>query len=93
MSTHTVGVFPASGGIGGSTLKNLLTRLPPSDLVLVARHPEKLESAASQGATVRQADYDDDQSLEHAFKGVNTLFLISYASVQHHHRTQVGFSS
>lgn len=90
MSAHKVGVFPASGGIGGSTLKNLLTRLPPNDLILVARSPEKLKSAALQGATVRKADYDDDHSLEHAFTDMHTLFLISYASVQHHHRFQVG---
>ncbi|KAL4905961.1 hypothetical protein BDW74DRAFT_184918 [Aspergillus multicolor] len=88
MSTHTVGVFPASGGIGGSTVKHLLTRLPAKDPVFIARSPEKLEAASPQGATVRKANYNDDSSLEHAFDGITTLFLISYASVQHHHRTQ-----
>ncbi|KAB8230254.1 uncharacterized protein BDW43DRAFT_302533 [Aspergillus alliaceus] len=87
MFSHTVAVFPASGGIGGSTVKHLLPRLSPKDLVFVARQPEKLESASAAGATLRRADYDDDNSLERAFDGVRTLFLISYASVEHEYRT------
>ena len=89
MSNHKVGVFPASGGIGGGTVKHLLPRLPAENLVFVARNPSKLSSAADQGATIRQADYDSDESLEHVFDGVDTLFLISYASIEHGHRTQV----
>lgn len=89
MARHTIGIFPAAGGIGGGTIKHLLTRVPPADLVLIARHPSKLDSASAAGATVRQADYDDDKSLEHAFDGIDTLFLISYASVEHDHRSEV----
>jgi len=89
MSSHTVGIFPASGGIGGSTVKHILDRLPAKSLTLVARSPEKLESERLAGATVRGADYDDTATLEHAFDGVDTLFLISYASVEHGHRSEV----
>lgn len=92
MSNHTVAVFPASGGIGGGTVKHLLPRVSPQDLVFIARRPEKLESASAAGATVRGADYDNDSDLEHAFDGVHTLFLISYASVEHEHRTKVSHS-
>ncbi|ATZ46840.1 hypothetical protein BCIN_02g01880 [Botrytis cinerea B05.10] len=88
MSGHKVGVFPASGGIGGSTVKHLLPRLPAQDLVFIARNPAKLESAKSAGADVRQADYDDDNSLQNAFQGIDTLFLISYASVGYEHRVE-----
>ncbi|THV53862.1 hypothetical protein BGAL_0040g00230 [Botrytis galanthina] len=88
MSSHKVGVFPASGGIGGSTVKHLLPRLPAQDLVFIARNPAKLESAKSAGADVRQADYDDDNSLQNAFQGIDTLFLISYASVEYEHRAE-----
>lgn len=91
MSGHKVGVFPASGGIGGSTVKHLLPRLPAQDLVFIARNPAKLESAKSAGADVRQADYDDDNSLQNAFQGIDTLFLISYASVGYEHRVEVSF--
>ena len=36
-----------------------------------------------------KADYDDGDTLETAFDGFETLLLISYASVEHHHRTAV----
>lgn len=89
MASHTIGVFPASGGIGGSTVKHLLPRFPAKDLVFVARNPANLDFASAAGATVRQANYDDDKSLEHAFDGVETLFLISYPSVEFEHRAEV----
>ncbi|CAG7934140.1 unnamed protein product [Penicillium olsonii] len=88
MSFKKVAVFPASGGIGGSTVKHLLPRLPSKDLTFIARRPERLSDALSSGATVRRADYDDDSSLSNAFDGVDTLFLISYASVEHEHRSE-----
>lgn len=89
MSNHTVVVFPASGGIGGSTVKHLLPRISPQDLVFIARHPEKLEFVSTAGVTVCGADYDNDSDLERAFDGVHTLILISYASVEHEHRAKV----
>ncbi|KAM0210687.1 hypothetical protein ACHAQI_005826 [Fusarium lateritium] len=87
-SPHTVGIFPASGGIGGGTAKHISTRLPPTDLVFIARNLEKLASYKATGVDVRQADYDDDDALETVFNGIKTLFLISYASVEHQHRSQ-----
>lgn len=89
MSFKNVAVFPASGGIGGGTVKHLLPRLPSKDLTFIARRPERLRDAASSGATVRRADYDEDNSLLNAFEGVDALFLISYASVEHEHRSEV----
>ncbi|WQF82559.1 Putative NmrA-like domain, NAD(P)-binding domain superfamily [Colletotrichum destructivum] len=88
MSSHKVGIFPASGGIGGGTVKHVLPRLPPTDLVLIARSPERLAPAKALGAEVRQTSYDDDFALKHAFDGIDTLFLISYASVEHQYRTK-----
>ncbi|KAJ5893059.1 hypothetical protein N7504_009750 [Penicillium tannophilum] len=88
MKNHTVGVFPAAGGIGGSTVKHLLSRLPSSSLTFIARSPEKLKSLPVGDAVLRRADYDDDESLKQAFSGVDTLFLISYASVEHEHRSK-----
>jgi uncharacterized protein YbjT (DUF2867 family) len=89
MSQQTVGIFPASGGIGGGTVQHISTRLPAKNLTFIARSPEKLEQQRLSGATIRKADYDDTASLEHAFDGVDTLFLISHASVEHHHRSEV----
>ncbi|KAK2760412.1 hypothetical protein FQN54_002482 [Arachnomyces sp. PD_36] len=89
MSNSKLGVFPASGGLGGSITKHLLTLTPPSDLVLISRHPEKLVSEKSAGATTRKADYDDAPTLDHAFDGIKTLFLISYPSIDNDLRTKV----
>ncbi|KAH6649061.1 hypothetical protein BKA67DRAFT_638372 [Truncatella angustata] len=88
MSNNTVGVFPASGGIGGSTVKYLLPRVSPKNLVFIARNPANLDFARDAGATVRKADYDDNKALEHAFDKIDTLFLISYASIEYEHRAE-----
>ncbi|KAF5506048.1 Quinone oxidoreductase 2 [Colletotrichum siamense] len=85
---HKIGIFPASRGIGGGTVKHILNRLSPKDLVFIARHPEKLASEAALGAEVRRANYDDDATVQVAFRGIKTLFLISYASVEHEHRVE-----
>lgn len=84
-----IGIFPASGGIGGGTVKHILNRLSPKDLVFIARHPEKLACEAALGAEIRRANYDDDATVPVAFRGIKTLFLISYASVEHEHRVEV----
>lgn len=85
-----LGIFPASGGIGGSTLRHVLKLVSAGDVVLVARNPEKLSREENAGAIVRKADYDKPQTLDHAFDGVSYLNLISYASIQHEHRFEVG---
>lgn len=84
-----IGVFPASGALGTSIVKNLTTLVPASQLVLIARHPEKLAEFRKDGATVRQANYDDDSSLDHAFDGIDVLMLVSYASFEIEHRVKV----
>lgn len=85
-----IGVFPASGGLGSSSVNHLGQLYSASELVLIARSPERLSRFKEAGATVRQADYDSPETLEHAFDGVDTLLLISYASFEIEHRIQVG---
>jgi uncharacterized protein YbjT (DUF2867 family) len=92
MPGSKLGIFPASGGLGGSTVKHLLPLVPPADLVLIARHPDKLATESATGAVVRRADYDDDASLQRVFDGIGALFLISYASCENEHRVDVGIS-
>ncbi|KAF5560054.1 hypothetical protein FNAPI_4454 [Fusarium napiforme] len=86
---HKLGIFPASGGLGGSTLRHLLGIVPANDVVLVARNPEKLNKEKDAGALIRTADYDNTQTLDHSFDGISSLNLISYASIQHEHRFKV----
>lgn len=89
---HKLGIFPASGGLGGSTLSHLLGLVPANEVVLVARSPERLNKEETAGAIVRKANYDDAQTLDHSFDGISSLNLISYASIQNEHRFTVGIS-
>ncbi|QGA21549.1 hypothetical protein EYB26_009260 [Talaromyces marneffei] len=83
-----IGIFPAAGALGGSIVKHLSSLIPASSLILVARRPDTLAEYSRQGAVVRHADYDEDASLNRAFDGVGVLFLISYASCEHEHRSR-----
>jgi uncharacterized protein YbjT (DUF2867 family) len=87
--TPKIGVFPASGGLGSSIVNHLTKLIPVSDLILIARHPAKLDDFSRAGATVRRADYDEPSTLETAFEGADILTLISYASFEIEHRIKV----
>lgn len=89
MAEKKVGIFPASGALGGSVVKHLSSLIPASSLILIARKPDSLAKYSRQGAVVRRADYDEDCSLTRVFDGVGVLFLISYASCEHEHRSRV----
>lgn len=86
-----VGIFPASGGLGGSTTNHLSKLLPHGDIILVNRYPEKVsKDLVSSGIRVRRASYEDSPAeLEAAFSGIHVLFLISYPSHVHEYRVKV----
>ncbi|KUL89315.1 hypothetical protein ZTR_03745 [Talaromyces verruculosus] len=88
MAEKKIGIFPASGSLGGSIVKHLSSLIPASSLILIARRPDSLAEYSRQGAVVRRADYDDDSSLNRVFDGVGVLFLISYPSCEHEHRSR-----
>ncbi|KAJ5960675.1 uncharacterized protein N7479_007825 [Penicillium vulpinum] len=83
-----IGVFPASGALGSSIVNHLVKLVPESDLILSARRPEKLQDLKQAGATVHRADYDEPSTLDTAFKGVEVLMLVSYASFETDHRIE-----
>ncbi|GAA5948863.1 hypothetical protein JCM21900_003452 [Sporobolomyces salmonicolor] len=85
-----LGVFPASGGLGGSVVNHLAAaKADLSDCVFIARKPESLRArpgVQEKHAVIRTADYDKHETLEGVFDGVSVLLLISYASIQNTHR-------
>ncbi|KAK0725508.1 hypothetical protein B0H67DRAFT_452208, partial [Lasiosphaeris hirsuta] len=87
----TVGIFPASGHLGTSTIIHLLNLVPAHKLILVNRHPDKVPPAhVAAGVETRQASYESPPSdLEAAFSGIDTLFLISYPSHVRDYRIHV----
>lgn len=84
-----IAVFPASGGLATSIINHLLQLVPASELLLIARYPDKLAHLSRHGATIRKADYDHPESLERVFDGAGVLMLVSYASFEIEHRVQV----
>lgn len=91
MSKSPIAIFPASGGIGGSTYRHLLNLVDPKNVILVARNPGKIpNNYTDAGAIARYGDYDKLDTLDHAFEGARCLNLISYASIEHEHRFKVG---
>lgn len=87
----TVGIFPASGGLGTSTYQHLLKLVPNDKVVLISRHPDKVsEKYIQAGVQTRQASYETAPSdLEKTFSGIDVLFLISYPSHVKDYRIKV----
>lgn len=82
----TIAITGAMGQLGRLVINNLKNKLSAAEIVALVRSPEK---ASELGVTVRQADYNDPQTLEQALAGVDTLLLISSNEVgkraeQHH---------
>lgn len=88
-----VAVFPASGKIGSSISTHLFKLLPPKELLLISRYPEKIPSHMVQaGVATRKADYNNADTLDHVFDDVSCLILISYPSIESDHRFKVRVS-
>lgn len=83
----SIGIFPASGGLGGATLEHLLGIVDPQHVTLITRSPERLRTQQQDGAIVRKADFEG--SFEGVFQGVRTSNLISYPGTQVEHRFNV----
>lgn len=71
----------ASGDLGRKITTCLLHSLPASDLILLTRNPATLADAAAQGASVRQADFNDAAGLQQALQGGDVMLLISTLSI------------
>lgn len=70
-------VTGATGMLGAKVVEALLERISTEQLVVSVRDPVKAEYFKEQGIEVRQADYEDPNSLERAFTGIDRLLLIS----------------
>ena len=71
-------VTGASGQLAALVIKELLERgVPPSELILTTRTPEKLSHLSAMGAQVRFADHDQPDTLPAAFAGARRFLLIS----------------
>ena len=74
-------VTGASGQLGRLVIDSLLARMPAGQIVAAVRNPERLADLAQLGVQVRQADYNQPDSLLRAFAGADKVLLISSSEV------------
>lgn len=76
-------VSGASGNLGRKITAELRAQLPPGQLAVTTRTPDRLAALAAQGVVVHAANYRDRTSLEAAYRGADALMLISGLDVTH----------
>ncbi|SFB86374.1 NAD(P)H dehydrogenase (quinone) [Parapedobacter composti] len=76
-----IAITGANGNLGKATIRFLLQKVAPTDIVAIVRNPEKINEFKEKGVTVRQADYNDYNTLKQVFKGVETVLQISTIGV------------
>ncbi len=65
-----IGITGSTGHLGRLVIESLLERgVAPSEIVALARSPEKARDLAERGVQVRRADYDEPESLRQAPQG------------------------
>ncbi|WP_417497716.1 NAD(P)H-binding protein [Maricaulis sp.] len=70
-------VTGASGKLGRKIIENLLIHVPAANIGVSARDPSKVVDISARGVRVRQGDYNDAESLRHAWAGAKNLLMIS----------------
>lgn len=70
-------VTGATGKLGSLVVEALLEKVPASDVAVSVRNPEKAEGLHVRGVDVRQGDFDQPDTLDQAFAGIDRLLLIS----------------
>ena len=75
---NKIGIIGATGNLGGYTVSYLLERgVAPSQIVIVARNPEKAKTFSEKGIEVRYGDYSKDNFDSSILTGIEKLLFIS----------------
>jgi NAD(P)H dehydrogenase (quinone) len=70
-------VTGATGKLGSKVVETLLKTVPASQLVVSVRNPEKADGLRARGVEVRHGDFDQPETLDAAFAGIDRLLIIS----------------
>lgn len=70
-------VTGATGKLGSKVVEALLKKVPAEQLAVSVRNPQKAEGLRSLGIEVRHGDFDQPETLEKAFAGIDRLLIIS----------------
>ena len=76
-----IAITGATGQLGRLVIQRLLQNLPAEQLIAAVRSPAKAADLQALGVQVREADYNNPQTLQAAFAGVSKLLLISSSEV------------
>jgi NAD(P)H dehydrogenase (quinone) len=80
----------ATGQLGSGVIENLIQKgFNPSSITALVRSEEKGESLKAQGVRIAIGDYDNNTSLENAFKGADKLLLISSNDIENRTQQQI----
>ena len=80
----TILVTGATGELGGKAIDLLVEKTDASNIKALVRDAsaEKAEAIAAKGVELRVGNYDDQESLKTAFKGVDMLYFVSASDVE-----------
>lgn len=73
----TIALTGATGHFGSIVAETLLKTVPAGNIVASVRNPEKAEKLKARGVDVRHGDFDQPETLDAAFAGVDRLLIVS----------------
>lgn len=76
-----IAITGATYQLGRLVINALLKKVPASEIIAVVRSPEKAQDLQALGVALRTADYNQPQTLQGAFAGVQKVLLISSSEV------------
>lgn len=76
-----IAITGATGQLGRLVIDALVQEISASQIVAIVRNPEKAKDLGTRGVQVRQADYNQPETLPDALEGVDKLLLISSSEV------------
>lgn len=76
-----IAITGASGNLGKAAIKNLLRTTAPTNIVAIVRNPETAKDFQARGVRIRQANYNDYDTLRCVFKNVEKVLQVSTIGV------------
>ncbi|MFC0216536.1 SDR family oxidoreductase [Paenibacillus chartarius] len=70
-------VTGANGKLGRAVVEQLLMRVPAEQIGVSVRDPNEAQELRERGVRVRRGDFDDAESLHHAFEGASQVLIVS----------------
>lgn len=70
-------VTGATGKLGSEVVEELLKTVPASQIAVSVRNLEKAEGLRAQGIDVRYGDFNQPETLDAAFQGIDRILIIS----------------